>query len=98
MIDNSVIGLRCLIGRNCVIRNAIIMGNDYFDEPNDAQPVRRRATAPGHRVRLPYRRAIIDKNCHIGNGVRIINERAVRTPTRIDFGLIRDGIVCMPKG
>lgn len=99
VIDNSVIGLRCLIGRNCVIRNAIIMGNDYFDEPNDACSLSAGGQPPlGIGSGCHIEGAIIDKNCHIGNGVRIINERAVQNTDEIDFGLIRDGIVCMPKG
>ena len=99
VIDNSVIGLRCLIGRDVVIRNSIIMGNDYFAEPNDAgdqsaggQP--RLGIGSGSHIEG----AIIDKNCHIGTRVRIINENAVQNTDEIEFGLIRDGIVCMPKG
>ena len=34
VIENSVIGLRCVIGRNVVIRDSVILGNDFY-EPVD---------------------------------------------------------------
>ena len=33
VIENSVIGLRCRIGRNAVVRNSVVMGNDYYETP-----------------------------------------------------------------
>ena len=33
-IENSVIGLRCRIGRDVSIRNSILMGADFYESPD----------------------------------------------------------------
>ena len=38
VIENSVIGLRCRIGRNVVIRNTVLMGADYYEAPTTSPP------------------------------------------------------------
>jgi glucose-1-phosphate adenylyltransferase len=43
-------------------------------------------------------RAIIDKNCHIGNGVRIENAQGLQTSEETDYGMIRDGVFVATKG
>ncbi len=67
VIENSIIGLRCLIGRNVTIRNSILMGNDYLRaarRPGHRPQQRRRAAGRGrrnahrrghHRQELPHR-------------------------------------------
>ena len=35
VIENSVIGLRCRIGRNVVIRNSVVLGSDFYETPNE---------------------------------------------------------------
>ena len=35
VIENSVIGLRCLVGRDVTIRNSILMGNDFYESPDE---------------------------------------------------------------
>ena len=42
--------------------------------------------------------AIIDKNCRIGRNVQIVNRQAVESTEEMPHGMIRDGIVVMPKG
>ena len=41
--------------------------------------------------------AIIDKNCRIGRDVRIVNDQGVDWTAETPYGMIRDGIVVMPK-
>jgi len=101
VIENSVIGLRCQIGENVTIRNSVLMGNDYFDLP---EPSGRAAPGePRHPVKIGDKsrieRAIIDKNCCLGNNVCI-----EVPPNRVGGGdaecgpvCIRDGIVVVPK-
>ena len=46
---------------------------------------------------LPHiRKAIIDKNARIGDGVRIVNQKGLDSYDGKDF-FIRDGIVIIPK-
>lgn len=97
-IENSVIGLRCLIGRNVVIRNSVIMGNDYYEPPgekHDPQPGRP-PLGIGDSSRIEG--AIIDKNCHIGHGVQVVNVRGCESAEETDCAMIRDGVVVIPKG
>jgi glucose-1-phosphate adenylyltransferase len=106
-IENSIIGLRAVIGRDVIVRNSILMGNDFYDSP-DAPGA---AGAPsgtqgGPRGRIPLgvgpgshiEGAIIDKNCRIAAGVRVLNSRGLSDTEEDQCGMIRDGIVVIPKG
>jgi glucose-1-phosphate adenylyltransferase len=98
-IENSIIGLRCLIGRDAVIRNSILMGNDFYQAPADLDddvgngrpPL---GIGPGSHIEG----AIIDKNCHIGRNVQIMNAQGLDATEEDDYGMIQDGIVVIPKG
>ena len=122
VIENSIIGLRCIIGRDVTIRDSILMGNDFYDPPGAAldpggapvspapgEPGPGAARAPGAArvgglIPLGVGRgthvegAIIDKNCRIGENVRVLNSRGVPTTEETPYGMIRDGIVVIPKG
>ena len=99
VIENSVIGLRCLIGRDVVIRNSVVMGNDFYQDPlqrdddsNNGRPPL--GIGPGSRIEG----AIVDKNCHIGRNVQVVNSRAVDATGESEQGMICDGIPVIPKG
>jgi glucose-1-phosphate adenylyltransferase len=98
VIEDSVIGLRCLIGRDVQIRNSVLMGNDFYEAPdeiaagkcNGRPPL---GVGPGTRIE----RAIIDKNCRIGRNVQIVNHRRLESTAETEHCMIRDGIVVVPK-
>ena len=93
-IEDSVIGLRCVIRDGTVIRRSVLMGADYYDDPLRQPPdAPELGIGPGAYIEG----AIIDKNCHIGREVRIANE------ARIDEQVgtvceIRQGIPVVVKG
>lgn len=96
-IEHSIVGVRSFIGTECVIRNTIIMGCDYYEshhqvQEQDAMGIPHMSI--GHRTRID--RAIIDKNAHIGENVTITDKTG-----QADFDgpnyYIRDGIVIIPK-
>ena len=99
MIENSVIGLRCFIGRDAVIRNSIVMGNDFYEMPDGIahgdSPTAEPPLGIGPRTHIEG--AIIDKNCRIGRNVRIVNRQGVESTEENEFGMIRDGIVVVTK-
>ena len=71
-IENSVIGLRCTIGENATIRDSIIMGSDEYEtrlELRDDDRLERPHVGIGADSVIVG--SIVDKNCHIGRGVRI---------------------------
>jgi glucose-1-phosphate adenylyltransferase len=96
-IENSVIGLRCRIGRDVTIRNSILMGADYYETPEavaacdftDQPPV-------GIGAGAVIEGAIVDKNCRIGQRVRIINDAQLEDVSG-DCVAIRDGIIVVGK-
>ena len=98
VIENSVIGLRAQIGKNCVIRNTIIMGQDFYRMPNEtAQDASAGLPALGIGDDTTIDGAIIDKNCAIGNGVVITNPEKIDNTAELSFGMIRDGVICVEK-
>jgi hypothetical protein len=75
VIENSVIGLRCRIGKNVVIRNSVILGSDFYETPADLATDAARGDPPlGIGEGTIIEGAIVDKNVHIGRRVRIVNE------------------------
>ena len=96
-VERCLIGVRSRINSGAVIRNCIIMGQDYYED--DAQISE--AVAQGRpRIGIGFNasidRAIIDKNARIGDNVKISPEGK---PTNFDAEnyYIRDGIVVIPK-
>ena len=99
VIENSVVGLRCIIGRDVTIRNSVLMGNDFYEMPGEIAAAHSNGAPPlGVGAGAHIEGAIIDKNCRIGSGVRIINSEGLDATPETDCGLIRDGIVVIPKG
>ena len=98
-IENSVIGLRCRIGKNVTIRNSIVMGCDFYQTPDEIaadKAAGRPLMEIGDGTLID--KAIIDKNCRIGRNVRITNERCLENAHGDDaLVMIRDGIVVVPK-
>ena len=98
-IENSIIGLRCRIGRNAVIRNSILMGNDFYESPDECARDAQKGQPPlGVGSGVHIEGAIIDKNCHIGDRVRIANPQGVQSSQETEHAMIRDGVVVVPKG
>jgi glucose-1-phosphate adenylyltransferase len=90
-IERSVIGIRSFIEADCEIKNAIIMGADYYEfGPRDG------AQLLGIGKNSVIHNCIIDKNVCIGNNVKLVNKDNVFEGDRENF-YIRDGIIVVPK-
>jgi glucose-1-phosphate adenylyltransferase len=97
-IEQSLLGVRCRIGKDTVIRETVIIGADRFESDAEREANRSR-NKPNLNVGDGCRieRAILDKDCRVGNNVRITNHRNIaRDDGR--FYSIREGIVVIPKG
>ncbi len=97
-IHNSVIGIRSIIGKEAFIQNSVIMGADYYETDANIRSNRLKKIPDigiGNNSRIID--AIIDKNVHIGEHVRIENAKKIE---RLDAEnhMIRDYIVIIPKG
>lgn len=97
-IENSVIGIRTRIGHGTTIVSCYLMGGDYFetlDEMNHA--VARGIPKIGIGERCYIKNTIIDKNCRIGNDVRINGGHHLPN-TDHSLYTVKDGIVVIKKG
>lgn len=91
-IEQSVIGLRSVIGKGSVVEGSVVMGNDFYEDTSSkAKP----ALGIGRNCKL--RRCIIDKNARIGNNVTMANSAMVQEMDGDNY-YIRDGIIIIPKG
>ncbi len=96
-IEKALLGVRSRIGKNCIIRESVIIGSDYFESDPEREE-NRRIGRPSLNVGdgCVIERAILDKDCRIGNNVRISNHRNVQKEDG-KFYSIREGIVVIPK-
>lgn len=99
-ITNSVVGIRSIVKKGCIIDQTVIMGNDYYETLSQRKR-NRELNIPdiGIGRECEIRNAIIDKNCRIGNQVKIINVNNISYKEDPEGRyVIQDGIVVIPKG
>ncbi len=97
-LENSVVGIRSRVGHGTTVVNTYIMGNDYYETLEVmAENISRGVPKIGIGERCYIKDAIIDKNCRIGNDVRINGGIHL---SNIDHALytVKDGIVVIKKG
>ena len=96
-ILNSVVGIRSQIGEEAELERVMMMGADFYEDEEDLQYNRELGIPDiGIGKGSVIRSAIIDKNAHIGENVRIINEERLQNFDGPGY-YIRDGIVIVPK-
>ncbi|MBT8394755.1 MAG: glucose-1-phosphate adenylyltransferase, partial [Bacteroidia bacterium] len=94
-IERSVIGIRSRIGDESTVINTYMMGSDYYETLKDMEENQIK-TLMGIGERCFIKNAIIDKNCRIGDDVRI-NGGPHLEDAETDLYVIRDGIVVIKK-
>lgn len=93
-IERSVIGIRSRIGDGTEISESIIMGNDYYETMEEMESVQQ---PMGIGEDCEIHRAIVDKNCRVGDKVVIIGNTELED-VETDTYVIRDGIIVLKKG
>ncbi|HVZ57238.1 MAG TPA: glucose-1-phosphate adenylyltransferase [Chitinophagaceae bacterium] len=97
-LEHSVVGIRSRIGHGTTVVSSYLMGNDYFETLEDIKGA--------HKIGIPLlgigdrcyiRNAIIDKNCRVGDDVRI-NGGSHLANTDHALYTVKDGIVVVKKG
>jgi len=97
-IENSVIGLRCRIGRDVTIRNSIVMGADYYETPEHRRELDDPNLPPiGIGDGSIIDGAIVDKNCRIGTRAQVVNHDQTQEGEVGEICSIRDGILVVEK-
>jgi glucose-1-phosphate adenylyltransferase len=96
-ITNSIVGIRSIVGENVVLERTLVMGADFYEDEED-EDYNRQVGIPNIGIGRGsiLRRAIIDKNAHIGKDVRIVNEAGIQNHDGEGY-TIRDGVVIVPK-
>ena len=97
-LERAVVGIRTRIGKGTTIVNSYIMGSDNYqtlDEINDS--ISRGIPPVGIGDRCYINNAILDRNCRIGNDVRI-NGGIHLKDTVHELYVIKEGIVVIKKG
>jgi glucose-1-phosphate adenylyltransferase len=95
-IERSVIGIRSRIGKDSTVINTYMMGSDYYESLEEIEKDNIEILM-GIGERCYIKNAIVDKNCRIGDDVRI-NGGPHLEDRETDMFVIRSGIVVLKKG
>ena len=95
-IERSVIGIRARIGKDSIIENCYVMGLDNYQSYEEISDPNKSSKVLGIGERCVLKNCIIDKNCIIGNDVRI-NGGPHLEDLDDELYTIKDGIVVIKK-
>ncbi|HLS96372.1 MAG TPA: glucose-1-phosphate adenylyltransferase [Sphingobacterium sp.] len=98
-LERSVIGIRSRIGKGTVIKSTYMMGTDFYEHLEEVLELGTTQQPPpiGVGERCYIENAILDKNCRIGNDVRI--KGGAHLPDGdFETHTIQDGVVVVKKG
>ncbi|WP_415859557.1 glucose-1-phosphate adenylyltransferase [Aureibaculum sp. 2210JD6-5] len=94
-IESSVIGIRSRIGKESTVINTYMMGCDYYESLEEINK-KKTPILMGIGERCFIKNAIIDKNCRIGDDVRINGGKHLEDK-ETDQYVIKEGIVVIKK-
>ncbi len=97
-VEHSILGIRSRVGHSTVITNSYVMGSDRYQTAEDIMAANKAGTPLiGIGDRCYINNAIIDKNCNIGNDVKINGGNHLEDAEH-DLYTIKEGIVVVKKG
>lgn len=97
-VEESLIGLRCVIGPNASLRRSVVMGADFYRTSEDDVPASSSLPPVGIGAGSVIEGAIVDKNCRIGANVTV--RLPPGFPPQGEYGplTIADGVIVIPRG
>ena len=95
-IERSVIGIRSRIGKESTVINTYMMGCDYYESLEEIEK-KHLDILMGIGERCFIKNAIIDKNCRIGDDVRINGGSHLEDKETPQY-VVKEGIVVIKKG
>jgi glucose-1-phosphate adenylyltransferase len=96
-IYGSVVGIRSRIGEGTKIVDSYLMGNDYFETLDQLLANEEKGIpAVGIGKNCHIEHAIIDKNCRVGNNVRVVGGNGIEN-TEHELYTVKDEIVVVKK-
>lgn len=90
-IVRSIIGIRSFVNVGTKITDSIVMGMDRYEFPDENG-----GRTWGIGMNCEISKAIIDKDCSIGDGVKLLNLSGLQE-YEDDYVMIRDGIIVVPR-
>lgn len=97
-IEHSVIGIRSRVGYGSTVINSYLMGNDYYQNLEEIRTnIMHGIINIGIGERCFINNTIVDKDCRIGNDVRLIGGKHLQD-NDTDLYTIKDGIIVVKKG
>ncbi|MBV7270364.1 glucose-1-phosphate adenylyltransferase [Winogradskyella luteola] len=94
-IERSVIGIRSRIGSESTVINCYMMGNDFYESLEEIEEKKIKIFM-GIGERCFIKNVILDKNCRIGDDVRINGGKQLKD-VETDSYFVKDGIVVVKK-
>ena len=96
-LSNTVIGNRSIIRQNANFERVVMMGADFYEMKEMRQENVEIGRCPvGVGFNSVNKNAILDKNVRIGNNVRLVNEKSLRSFRHEKYHIV-DGITVVPK-
>ena len=97
-LERCVVGIRSVINSGAELRDVVLMGADYYEGDPRAAALNLPEDAPSIGIgrNCVIKRAIIDKNARIGDGVVITPDGKPDNYDSENY-YIRDGVVVIPK-
>lgn len=97
-IEHSVVGIRSRVSRDSIITNSYLMGNDYYQNLDEiSHNVYNNIVNVGIGERCFINNTIVDKNCRIGNDVKLNGGKHLKDKNT-ELYTIKDGIIVVKKG
>jgi glucose-1-phosphate adenylyltransferase len=97
-LKRCVVGIRSHIGAGTQLRETVMLGADSLETERDRAANRANGIPDlGVGAHSVIQRAILDKDCRIGQNVRILNEHGLQNVDAANY-YIRDGVVVIPNG
>ena len=97
-IEHSVIGIRTRIGKDSVVKNSYTMGSDFYQSLEEIKTNNNQNTINiGIGERCNINNTIVDKNCRIGNDVKLNGGKHLED-INTDLYTVKDGIIVVKKG
>nr|WP_294777239.1 glucose-1-phosphate adenylyltransferase [uncultured Flavobacterium sp.] len=97
-VEHSVIGIRSRVGFGSTIMNSYLMGNDYYQNIEEIRMNSLHGIINvGIGERCYINNTIVDKDCRIGNDVRLNGGKHLED-TNTNLYTIKDGIIVVKKG
>ena len=93
-IEHSLLGVRSRVEAGATLKDALVMGHDFYETPDRIAPVGAPPMGIGHGTWIEH--TIVDKNARIGDDVRITPDEKPADFDGPNF-YVRDGIVIIPK-